>query len=113
VVWSLGTLRPGERRDLQLTATPMQATARTALAGLASAQRVPEQRAEAVFEVLGMPALRVEVTPPTGTVAVGGKAIYTIRVLNQGTLAARQVAVTATLVPPFLRPRFNTGPTLG
>jgi uncharacterized repeat protein (TIGR01451 family) len=113
VVWQVGALRPGERRNLQLTATPVQAATRVALVGVASAEKVPEQRAESAFEVLGMPALRVEVTPPSGAVEVNGKAVYAIRVTNQGTLAARQVAVTAVLPPPFLQPHYCTGPTLG
>ena len=81
--------------------------------GVASAEKVPEQRAESAFEVLGMPALRVEVAPPPGPVEVGGKAVYTIRVTNQGTLAARQVVVSAELSAPVLRARYGTGPTLG
>jgi uncharacterized repeat protein (TIGR01451 family) len=113
VVWSVSDLRPGERRDIQLTATPVRAVPHTSLTGVATAEKVPEQRAESAFEVLGMAALRVEVLPPAGSVAVGGKPVYTIRVLNQGTLAARQVAVTAVLPPPCLRPRFGTGPTVG
>jgi uncharacterized repeat protein (TIGR01451 family) len=113
VVWSVGELKPGERRDFQLTATPVQATPRTAISGVAAADQVPEQRAESAFEVLGMSALRAEILPPAGSVEVGGRPVYIIRVLNQGTLAARRVAVTAVLPPPRLRPRFGTGPTLG
>jgi hypothetical protein len=113
VVWMVGDLRPGERRDIQLTATPVRVVQRTTLTGVATAEKVSEQQAESAFEVLGMAALRVEVLPPAGSAAVGGKPVYTIRVLNQGTLAARQVAVTAVLPPPCLRPRFGTGPTVG
>src|SRR5205085_11804924 len=54
VVWAVGELRPGERRDLQLTATPLAAAAQASLAGVATADKVPEQRAEAAFEVMGM-----------------------------------------------------------
>src|SRR5205085_7312784 len=46
-------------------------------------------------------------------VEVGGKAVYTVRVVNQGTLAARQVVVAAVLPPPYFLPRFGTGPTIG
>jgi hypothetical protein len=111
VVWPIGSLRPRERRDLQLTLTPVRPSARVALVGTAAADKVPEQRAETVFEVQGMAALRIEVAPPAGPVEVGRKAVYTIRVLNQGTLAAKQIAVSATLQPAVL-PRFATGPTL-
>jgi hypothetical protein len=113
VVWSIGALRPGEKRDLQLTATPVKAAPRVVLVGVASADKVAEQRAESAFEVLGMSALRVDVTAPSGPVEVNGKAVYAIRVVNQGTLAAQKVAVTAVLPQPFLQPRYGTGPTLG
>lgn len=113
VVWPIGDLRPGERRDLQLTATPLTATAQSSLVGGATADRVPEQRAEAAFEAMGMPVLRAVVTPPAEAVAVRGKGVVTIRVTNQGTLAARQVAVAAVASPQFLTPRFGTGPTVG
>jgi hypothetical protein len=113
VVWPVGDLRPGERRELQLTATPLSAATQATLAGTATADRVPEQRAEAAFEVMGMPVLRAEVVPPAEAVPVRGKGIVTIRVVNQGTLAARQVAVATVAPPPFLAPLFGTGPTIG
>ncbi|HEY1380821.1 MAG TPA: CARDB domain-containing protein [Gemmataceae bacterium] len=113
VVWAVGELPPGERRDLQLTATPLTAASQASLAGVATADKVPEQRAEAAFEVMGMAVLRAEVVPPTEAVAARGKAVITVRVTNQGTLAARQVAVVAVVPPPFLAPRFGTGPTVG
>jgi hypothetical protein len=39
--------------------------------------------------------------------------VYAIRVVNQGTLAARQVLVAAQLSSPHLQPRYGTGPTVG
>lgn len=113
VVWQLGDLRPGERRDLQLTASPLSAATQATLSGTATADRVPPQQSDATFEVMGMPVLRTEVVPPAEAVPTGGKGVVTIRVLNQGTLAARQVTVAAVAPPPFLRPRFGTGPTIG
>src|SRR5439155_19878558 len=37
VVWPVAPLRPGERRDLQLTLTPVRPAARVALVGIAAA----------------------------------------------------------------------------
>jgi uncharacterized repeat protein (TIGR01451 family) len=113
VVWSVGDLRPGEQRDFQFSATPVQPTSQAAITGVAAADKLPEQRTEAAFEVLGMAALRVEILPPAGSVEVCGKPVYTVRVLNQGTLAARQVTLSVALSSLHLRPRFGTGPTVG
>src|SRR5207244_10644914 len=70
---------------------------------------------EAAVEVLGMPALRVEVLPPAAPVEAGKKVVYTVRVVNHGSLAARGVAVSVSGVgdPPILRPIHGTGPGVG
>jgi uncharacterized repeat protein (TIGR01451 family) len=113
VVWQVGDLRAGERRELQFTGAPLSAIAQGVLTGSATADRVPEQRADATFEVMGMPVLRAEITPPTEPIPARGKGIVTIRIMNQGTLAARNVTVAAITPAPFLTPMFGTGPTVG
>jgi hypothetical protein len=113
VVWALGSMRAGERRELQLTAIPVTAVVQATVTGGASADKVPPQSAEAQFEVMGMPSLRAEVVPPANGFAAGGKGIITVRIVNQGTLAARNVILAITTTPQFLTPKFAGGPTVG
>jgi uncharacterized repeat protein (TIGR01451 family) len=114
VVWTIGDLRPGERRELQLTAAPVDGTGQATLTGVATADKVPAQAAEATFEVMGMPVLRAEAVPPTEAIHAGGKGVIALRVTNQGTLAARNVSVAAvSTTPNILMPRFGVGPTVG
>jgi len=56
-----------------------------------------ERKAETALEVLGIPALQVEVTDLNDPITVGGRTRYTIRVTNKGTLPAREVDVVAVL----------------
>jgi uncharacterized repeat protein (TIGR01451 family) len=113
VVWAIGELRPGERRELQVTATPVTVTERASVIGVASAERVTVQSAETQFEALGMPVLRAEVVPPAQPIRAGGKGIVTLRITNQGTLAARDVSVAAVTAAKYLTPQFAGGPTVG
>jgi uncharacterized repeat protein (TIGR01451 family) len=113
VAWTIGDLRPGERRELQVTATPVAGAGQATLTGLATADKVPAQSAELPFEVMGMPVLRADVVPPAGGIPAGGKGVVTVRVTNQGTLAARNVIVAAVASAPNLAPRFGSGPTIG
>ncbi len=113
VVWAVGELRPGERRELQVTATPVAGAGQATLTGLAAADKVPAQSAEAAFEVMGMPVLRADVVPPANGIPVGGKGVVIVRVTNQGTLAARNVVVRVVAPAPYLALRFGTGPTVG
>ena len=59
-----------------------------------------------------MPVLRADVVPPTTAIPAGGKGVITVRVTNQGTLAARTVTVAA-VTSANLTPRFGGGPTVG
>ena len=113
VVWKIGALRAGERRELQLTATPVTGVGLATLTGSVSADKLPAQAAETSFEVMGMPALRAEIVPPADGVATGGQGVVTVRVANEGTLAARNVTVAVVAPAPFLTPRFGGGPTVG
>jgi uncharacterized repeat protein (TIGR01451 family) len=69
----------------------------------------PERPAQAAFEVIGIPALQLSIKDANDPVAVGQRTTYTVRVRNAGTLAARQVAVTA-VVPNLLKATRATGP---
>jgi hypothetical protein len=115
IVWIVDELKPGDERKFTLTGTPTQLVPSDKFSGTVTADGIPEQRTEAALEVLGMPALRVEVVPPAPVVEAGKKVVYTIRVLNQGSLAARGIALSVSGVgePPILRPLHGTGPGVG
>jgi uncharacterized repeat protein (TIGR01451 family) len=113
IVWTVGDLRPGEGRDLQLTATPVDGTGQTSLTGVATADKSAPQSAEAPFEIMGVPVLRAEIVPPAEPIPAGGKGIVGIKVTNQGTLVARNVILAVVAPAPFLTPRFGGGPTIG
>jgi hypothetical protein len=74
---------------------------------------VPEQSSIAPLEVLGSPAVRVEIASPTATAPLKNKIVYRVVVRNDGSLAARNVQVTGEMTPNVLRPRAATGPTIG
>jgi len=78
-----------------------------------AADGVPEQTSIAHVEVLGAPAVRVEIASPGATAPLKTKVMYRIVVRNAGSLAARGVSVTAELTPGILRPLAATGPTIG
>jgi len=115
VHWIVDELKPGEERKFTLTGTPTQLVQAEKLIGAVTADGIREERTEAALEVLGMPALRLEVVPPATTVEAGKKVVYTVRVLNQGSLAARGVSLTVSGVggSPILRPLHGTGPGVG
>jgi len=71
-----------------------------------------EKPAQAALEILGVPALQLEASDANDPIEVGQRSSYTIRVRNTGTLASRQVEVTAE-VPQQLRPLRAYGPIGG
>jgi uncharacterized repeat protein (TIGR01451 family) len=59
-----------------------------------------------------VPALSVRVTGPAEPAAAGAEATWAVHVLNQGSAAAVQVRLTATL-PEGLQPLAGDGPAAG
>jgi uncharacterized repeat protein (TIGR01451 family) len=109
VVWYVPTLAPGESRALKVTGACQKATVRAATAATAAAAGVPEQRAEAVLDVLGVPALHLDLGSTGNPAQVGGTVGYQLRAVNQGSLPAVQVELTAE-VPKSLKVLRGTGP---
>jgi uncharacterized repeat protein (TIGR01451 family) len=120
VEWDLGTTVGKQWTDVTVTGTPSKLVPKAVLtasvSGAPLANRdgqfklvsmakpfTAEKKAEASVEVLGVPALQLEVTDSADPVQVGQQVTYTIRVKNAGTLSATKVEVAATL-PPQLRP---------
>lgn len=112
VEWKLDALPAGDRRELKLTVEAAKLTDKATVAVVAQADATGgdakpvgdpvEAKAEAAVAVIGAPAVVLELISPTAPVEVGKRATYTIRVRNQGTLAARNVVVAA-FAPEELR----------
>lgn len=100
VEWRVPRLDPGERRSLTLTAEGAKLADRAAvsvsvLADPAGGGDPVEARAEGGVAVTGTAAVVLELATPAGTLEVGKRAAFQVRVRNKGTVAARDVAVTA------------------
>lgn len=109
VLWTLGTLQPGETQRLQITARAETVTPRTVNAVIVTADPGISERAEAVLEIRGAPALRVEAMDTRDPIEVGQTTTYEISVTNTGTLAANGVTITAT-APAQMRIVSGVGP---
>lgn len=96
VYWSLAELPANERGSVELTALPVEAGAHTVKAATRSQQGL-EDRAERQLQVEGLAALKFAVVDSVDPVEVGGETAYEIRVMNQGSKAAANVQIVATL----------------
>jgi uncharacterized repeat protein (TIGR01451 family) len=109
VRWSLEELPPNELGKVSLTAVPIQEgdlkirVEGTALQGL-------KAQNEQNVAVEGIAAIKFHVADVEDPVEVGGETTYEIRIVNQGTKAARDVRVVA-VVPPQMKALGGTGPT--
>lgn len=112
-VWNVGLLQAGEQKKFTMTAAALQLTASAQVTAVASADGVADQTSIAPIEVLGVPSVRVQIIPPGPTAAAKSKLLYRVVVRNDGTLAARNVAMTAEFSSATLRPLAATGPTIG
>ena len=109
VRWSLEELPPKELGKVKLTAVPVQEgdlklrVEGTALQGLKAEN-------EQNIAVEGIAAIKFHVADIEDPVEVGGETSYEIRVVNQGSKAARNVRVVA-VVPPQMKPLGGSGPS--
>lgn len=118
VRWNLGTAVGKQWADVQFTGVATR-LGRTSVAAwvdgspllkrgqefqtVSMVKPFGSEKAEAALEILGIPALQLEVFDLPDPVAIGQKMTYTIRVKNAGTLPAAQVNVIADL-PPQIKP---------
>ncbi|MCI0702410.1 MAG: hypothetical protein L0241_15110 [Planctomycetia bacterium] len=117
VEWKVSELKAGDQRVFKLSADAIkltaQATVSASVLGDATSGGKPvgtpvEAKSESALAVIGTPAVSLELIPPTGLGEVGKRVRFTIRVKNQGTVSARNVEVTA-FVLPELRAVRGTG----
>jgi uncharacterized repeat protein (TIGR01451 family) len=113
VLWRLGTLQAHEQRILQMTTVAEKLTPAAVLVAEATADPGLRTQAQASLEIVGIPALRLEVVDEGDPVEVGKTVTYRIEVTNTGSLPAKQVEIKAFL-PAELQvvPGKATGPTL-
>jgi uncharacterized repeat protein (TIGR01451 family) len=126
IVWDLGTAPAQQERAITITIRCDKAAAKALLTATASASPMvdregggrtvslvkplgPDRPVEAALEIIGVPALQVSVKDANDPVAVGQRTTYTIRVKNAGTIAARNVQVSAE-APNLLKVFRATGP---
>lgn len=127
VEWNLGTAVAKQWADIQFTAIASK-LGRTSVSATVSASPLSKrgeefqtvsmvkpftsEQASASLEILGIPALKLEVFDSIDPVNLGQKVTYTIRVTNAGTLPATQVNIVADL-PPQMKPLSAFGITNG
>jgi uncharacterized repeat protein (TIGR01451 family) len=97
VRWELGTLKPGERRPLQLEVRSKQAGTlkNRAVARTDRMENPVIAEAETVFE--NITGLTVEVDKSDPLLEVGKTGLYTVKVINQGEGDVENLGVTVTL----------------
>ena len=93
IAWRVGSLGPGDDYYMELKCTvtnpgknQLRLTAATAAGDLTDSKL-------AETNVIALADLKLEVTDPSGPVAVGADALYEIRVQNRGASAAREINV--------------------
>jgi uncharacterized repeat protein (TIGR01451 family) len=94
VVWSLDDLAPGAEEVVVVRCT-VQAAGENRLEAIAIADGDLKQSQVAMTDVIAVADLVLEVSDPAGPVAVGGDAIYELRVKNRGSKAAEGVEIAA------------------
>ncbi len=100
VVWNLGTLEPGQSRKVSMT---VKSSTLTTVNNSAAASAVCAEgvTARATTEVVGIPAILLEVVDRDGgvdydPVEVGDNVVYVITATNQGSLKDMNIRITAT-----------------
>jgi uncharacterized repeat protein (TIGR01451 family) len=107
VFWSLAELPANQRGTVELTALAVEAGEHT-LQFATRAEQGLEDRTETQVLVEGIVALSFEVQDVEDAIEVGGETAYEVRVTNQGSKAATNVQVVATM-PAGLRAQAGQG----
>ena len=94
VIWTLDNLAPGAEEIVTIRCT-VQAAGENRLEATAIADGDLKESHVAVTEVIAVADLVLDVSDPAGPVAVGGDAIYELRVKNRGSKAAEGVEISA------------------
>jgi uncharacterized repeat protein (TIGR01451 family) len=113
VARGLGTVRPGETREVGVTVTPREPgeirLVATASSRCARKLDSASARAEKTAKVRSIPALRLTFYDNKDPVQVGDTTTYTARVINQGSAADKNVKVVVRL-PDGMHYQSSQGP---
>jgi uncharacterized repeat protein (TIGR01451 family) len=96
ILWTLGTLAPGQRVTVACTLRPRAAGDWAAFAAVA-ADQAGEARASHAVHVEGAAPLALEVMARNDLLSVGGETVYEVRVVNTSELPATNLRLTASL----------------
>lgn len=108
VTWRLGTIEPGTTQSLAMTVVPNQIG--TITNKVAARAYCAEAHAEATTDVIGIPAILLEVVDIDDPIEVGAHETYEIVVINQGSAEGTNIAITCT-IPPQQEYVSGDGPT--
>lgn len=111
VTWNLGDLKPEDSQKVTLTLNPngIGTVKNTAIAKAVCAEAVS---ASTTTEVLGIPAILLEVIDIEDPIEVGGNETYEIVVTNQGSDTGTNIKITCTLEEQ-MQYVSSSGPTAG
>jgi hypothetical protein len=110
--WLLGTLGAGESRQVQVVGQARSPAARCELRWASASSRTPEQPQSSAVEIVGIPAVSLDVSDEVDPVEVQGRTVYRVTVRNQGSLPLPQAVLTVTF-PEQLKPLAGAGPVPG
>lgn len=109
VTWNLGEVKAKESKVLALTGVASEIGEKVFQASLTAPGSMPREM-EWSTSIQGIAALQVDVVDVDDPIEVGTEGIYEIRVMNQGTMAATNVRVEAS-IPAELEAVAADGPT--
>jgi uncharacterized repeat protein (TIGR01451 family) len=95
VKWQVGTLSPGDDNYMELKCAVKKPGTNQFVMNAATMFGDLTDSATAETNVIALADLKLEVTDPSGAVAVGSPAVYEIRIANRGASAAQDVTVVA------------------
>lgn len=107
VVWAVGSLKPGETREITMTGVAAELGDQQCKAVLSS--NGIQHEAVCATMVQGVAAMQMEVVDTVDPLEVGGTTIYAIKVVNQGSAVQQNLQVTC-VCPPEMQPLDTRAP---
>lgn len=96
VTWNLGSLNPGQEREVSVTLRA-ESRGNASARATANADCASAVAATAATSIEGIPAILLEVVDENDPVAVGNEEVYTITVTNQGSAVGTGITLNCTL----------------
>ena len=109
VTWRLGTIEPGASQTLSMSVVPNQIG--TIKNSVTARAYCADASAETTTDVIGVPAILLEVVDNDDPIEVGANETYDIIVVNQGSAEGTNIAITCT-IPPEQEYVSADGPTV-